>query len=317
MSEAASSLAGAQRRPATNSPLVSIVIPCFNQAQFLAEAVNSALAQTYEDIEIIVVDDGSSEPESQAILSTFHALKTQVIRQENKGVQAARNTGIRKARGLYILPLDADDIIEPGYLAAAVPVLEQSDSIGIVTCNARFFGAANKFWKLPECSLENMLRENCIHITSLFRKSDWEAVGGFDESLRHAYEDYDFWLSLFSLGKKAHRLDEVLFHYRKHEGSVNATWDMATKHEALACIFAKHIDLYRSCSRLSAQCIYTVLQPVRPRHMEIKKNAYQVERTVLNALFALPGMARLCGKRLNRIERKLAHIARVEEWEKR
>lgn len=308
----------------TKEPLVSIVIPCYNHAQFLREAVDSALAQTYKNIEIIVVNDGSTDERSRTILASFSAPKCRIVHQENRGLAGARNTGIAEARGRYILPLDADDRIEPGYLAAAVPLLEEDSALGIVTCRARYFGFSDKEWRLPECTLENMLRENCIHACSLFRKSDWEAVGGFDERLRPIYEDYDFWLSLLGLGKKARRLDAVMLHYRRHDASDtmrlrkgDLTLHLDVKRKVLAHIFVRHIDLYRQHPDLSARCIYTVLRLPRPKFMEFKKAKYQCERALLQFLSALPLLRPVCAKRTARLDRKLDYIATVEQQEQR
>lgn len=303
--------------------LVSIIIPCFNQAQYLEESVGSALAQTYGNIEIIVVNDGSDDPESIRILEAFSAPKTRVIHQANKGRAGVRNTGIAAAAGEYILPLDADDRLEPEYLAQALALMKNDPETGIVTCGVRFFGSTEKEWRLPDCTMENMLVENCIHISSLFRKKDWEAVGGFDERLRSIYEDYDFWLSILEAGKKAVRIPEPMLRYRRHPESQTErlrkrrlNGGLNEKRQALAYIFAKHGELYRRHAHLAADRIYTALRLPRPRHMELKKIKYTLERALLLTLRHVPGLHAEFAARLARIEEKLALIAQVEAQEK-
>ncbi|MDL2271724.1 glycosyltransferase family 2 protein [Desulfovibrio sp. OttesenSCG-928-I05] len=311
---------------ASSGALVSIIIPCFNQAHYLKESVASALAQTYGNIEIIVVNDGSDDPESVAILEGFSAPKTRVIHQANKGRAGVRNTGILAANGEYILPLDADDMIEPGYIARALDLMQKDPKIGIVTCGVRFFGSSEKEWQLPDCTMENMLVENCIHISSLFRKEDWRAAGGFDEQLRSIYEDYDFWLSILESGKQAVRIPEPMLRYRRHAESQTEklrrhrfSKGLEEKQQALAYIFAKHGALYTHYAPLAAGRIYNALQlpRPRPRHMAFKKRTYRLEHALLLLLRHVPGLQSHCAKRLARIQEKLAYIARVEAQETR
>ena len=113
-------------------PLISVIIPCYNQGQYLAESIGSALASDYQELEIIVVDDGSTDPETIALLDQLAYSKTRLIRQENRGLAAARNWGIAEAQGTYILPLDADDRIGPQYISQAVAALAADTELGIV-----------------------------------------------------------------------------------------------------------------------------------------------------------------------------------------
>lgn len=118
-------------------PAVSVIIPCYNQGAFIKEAVDSVLAQTFQDFEIIIVNDGSSDAKTNEFLSNFTAPKTTVLSlAENQGPSVARNVAIKAAKGKYILPLDADDKIAPTYLEKAFNVLEQNISVGIVYCKA-------------------------------------------------------------------------------------------------------------------------------------------------------------------------------------
>ena len=150
-------------------PKVSVVIPCYNQGHYLEEAIDSVLAQTLQDFEIIVVDDGSTDQFTSQLLADYRKNKTSVLHTENQGLASARNNGIRQASGQYILPLDADDRIGPEYLEKAVRVLDGNPDIGIVYCRATLFGAVETEWNLPEYSLAEMLQDNLIFCTAMFQ----------------------------------------------------------------------------------------------------------------------------------------------------
>lgn len=198
---------------------VSIVIPCYNAGELLREAVDSALAQTHADTEVVVVDDGSTDPRTAEVLASLAGPRVTVIRQANAGPAAARNRAIAAATGEFILPLDADDRFDPTYAAKALAEMQRDPSLGIVYCDAMKFGAESGIWKLPAFSLREMAVDNVIFCSSLFRKADWAAVGGYRESLRHGMEDYEFWLRILSLGRGVAKIPEPLFFYRIQESS--------------------------------------------------------------------------------------------------
>ena len=200
---------------------VSLVTPVFNtEPSFLEEAGASALAQTHPDIELVIVDDGSTKRDTLALLERLKSDgRITVLHQVNSGPSVARNTGIAAATGEYILPLDADDIIEPTYVQLAYEALEKNPQLGIVYCRADFIGAQSGPWELPDYSYPEILLGNCIFCTALFRKSDWEKVGGYKTVMRLGWEDYEFFLSLIERGLGVYCIPQVLFHYRKHGSS--------------------------------------------------------------------------------------------------
>ncbi|MBE6467087.1 MAG: glycosyltransferase family 2 protein [Alphaproteobacteria bacterium] len=228
-------------------PRVSIVIPCYNHGQYVDEAVNSCLAQSYDDIEIIIVNDGSTDEATNTLLNNYSKPKTKVINKQNEGLAEARNTGIAAATGKYILPLDADDKIGPTYIEKAVNVIENNDKIGIVYCLAEFFGAKQGLWPLKEYKFPDILNSNRIFCTALFRKSDWEKVGGYKKEMIYGLEDYEFWLSLIENGVGVYRIPEVLFYYRQHEVSmITKLSDSLEKYTfSFNKIFSFHTDMYK------------------------------------------------------------------------
>ena len=202
------------------SPIVSVVIPCYNHGDFLGVSIESVLNQTFKQYEIIVVDDGSNDGPTKNALDRSKHPKIHVLRTENQGLASARNNGIRAARGRYILPLDADDKIAPDYIRQAVAVLDQKKEYGIVYCNAEFFGNQSGPWKLPSFTLDRMLLGNIIFYCALFRKDDWAKVGGYNKNMKDGWEDWDFWLSLLEQNIRPYRLSDTLYYYRRAEGSM-------------------------------------------------------------------------------------------------
>lgn len=225
---------------------VSVVIPCFNAGAFLEEAVQSALAQTWNDLEVVIVDDGSTDPATLAALEHVASPRTRVIRQANAGPSAARNAAIREATGEFILPLDSDDRIEPAYVEKAMAAFAADPGLGIVYCKATRFGAAEGPWALPDYTPRELVIDNVIFVSAVFRKADWARVGGFGEHLRHGVEDYDFWVRLVNAGCRVHQIDEALFHYRVQAESRTSGFnrDRGAVVATYAGIFRDNIDFY-------------------------------------------------------------------------
>ena len=222
---------------------VSVIIPCYNQGAFVDDAVDSVLAQTYGDLEIIVVNDGSTDASTKRKLADYRRDKTRVVSTDNQGLAAARNNGIAVAVGDYILPLDADDRIAPRYLEEAVAVLDTEPHTGIVYCRARLFGAVEADWLLPEYSIEEMVRDNVIFCSALFRRADWQLVGGYDTGMVHGWEDYEFWLSLIERGRAVRRLDGRYFHYRVAADSMVRSKGKEQKLAMFKRIYQRHAAL--------------------------------------------------------------------------
>ena len=205
------------------NPVVSVVIPCWNQAAYLPEAVESVIAQTYTDWEIIIVNDGSPDNTSevaQSLIRSHPAHRIRLIEKPNGGASDARNAGIHFAQGGCILPLDGDDKIAPEFLARTVALLEQRPEIGVAYTDWVYFGARNGRRNALEYDFARLCtKENLFTCTALYRKKAWEAAGGYNHNMTHGVEDWDFWISCGEQGFKGQRIPEPLFFYRaKAEG---------------------------------------------------------------------------------------------------
>lgn len=248
------------------NPLVSVIIPCYNQAHFLREAVDSALNSGYENIEIVVVNDGSDKPEQIEIINNFTAPKTRIINQQNAGLPNARNTAIEAAKGGYILPLDADDMTAPGFIGRAVELMEADNDICIVSGQPEFFGdcKTHQPQTLKYEGLDTLLGQNCFMASSMFRRSDWQATGGYSDMMREGLEDWDFWISILKLGegRKPIQIPELSLLYRISENSMlrNILKDNDRLYRLIVNIAKRHMDLYvkypRSLMKLVTENIY-------------------------------------------------------------
>jgi glycosyltransferase involved in cell wall biosynthesis len=224
--------------------LVSVVIPCFNQGRFLADAIQSVAAQTYPDIEVIIVDDGSTESHTKTVLDEYQRTGMSIIRIDNSGPSAARNVGIVAASGKYIMPLDADDRLAESYIDKAVAAMEADDDVGIVYCQAEFFGLHKGAWALPAYDFPAILLDNAIFSSMLYRKEDWQRCGKYNENMREGLEDYDFVVSLAALGKRVVQLPETLFYYRVTNASRNRSMATDKAVRLHARIYRNHEKLY-------------------------------------------------------------------------
>jgi len=221
--------------------LVSVVIPCFNHGAFLKEAVDSALRSKYSPIEIIIVDDGSSDNSGEVAGKIMKAHKNvSYYYQSNQGPSVARNKGIIESKGTYILPLDADDKISNLYIEQAVDVIKSDEEIKIVYCNAEMFGSKNGPWKLKEYSKKRIAAHNMIFSCALFRKKDWERIGGYAKELIYCDEDWEFWISMLENGGYAYKLESIGFYYRIQCKSRRRNMTEETKKHAMDYINSKH-----------------------------------------------------------------------------
>ncbi|OWK71759.1 glycosyltransferase family 2 protein [Pedobacter sp. AJM] len=225
-------------------PDFSIVVPCYQQAEYLNEALLSVQNQTFINWECIIVNDGSND-ETEEIAEYWCKLDDRFlyIKQENRGLSNARNEGIKRALGSYILPLDADDKIGEHYLEKAFPFIENNE-VKLVYCKAKKFGLENINWNLPTYSYSQLLIGNIIFCSAIFRKADFLLTSGYDESMKNGYEDWDFWLQFLSKEDKVHQLNSIEFFYRIKSSSMLKMIDENSSRVLRNIIFKKHINKY-------------------------------------------------------------------------
>jgi GT2 family glycosyltransferase len=211
-------------------PLVTVIMPAYNVAPYLREAVESVVAQTYPDWELVIVDDGSTD-ETAAIARECLRLDARIrlIRQENRGLAGARNTALQAGRGDFFALLDSDDLWDAAFLAAQMAVFAAHPETALVSGSARLLGgprngqpARPRITGLPVLTLEQMIAdEAAVFIMTTFRREVVEAIGQFDASKRRS-EDWEFWLRAVSRGFVFRRNWQTpLAAYRVREGSLS------------------------------------------------------------------------------------------------
>ncbi len=199
--------------------LVSAVIPAYNPTAFVEETIASIQRQTHPNKEIILVDDGSDKPESLKLIEEIErrgAANLRVVHQENRGLAGARNTGFRHARGSYVVPIDADDRLDPEMMAACLSELKAHPQAGYCYFDYRVFGDFNHIERPGEYNFYRLLEENFMACCIFVSRAAWEAIGGYDEWHRWGYEDWSFFLNLGKHGYFGRYVQRPLFEYRTH-----------------------------------------------------------------------------------------------------
>lgn len=227
-------------------PRVSVIIPCFNLGRYLEEAVDSVLAQTFQDFEIIIVNDGSTDEMTNTLLADFKRPRTQVLFTEHRGLPAARNLAIEESRGRYISALDADDKFHPLFLEKTISLLEANPSVAFVSTWIEIFGSENWIWRQESCDFPKLLAECVVLTASPVRREAIEAVGGYDSRLfSEGDEDWDLWISLVEKGFCGTIVPEVLFFYRRRPGSMSTVCTQGeTRMRLWGNMLEKHRDSY-------------------------------------------------------------------------
>ena len=224
-------------------PIVSVVIPFYNSDQFLAQTIDWVLESDYPNIEILLIDDGSKDT-SLAIAQAYAAKydNIRVLQQQNQGVSVARNYAIQEAKGKYIMPVDSDDMICKSYISEAVKVLEERPLVKVVTAKGEFFGDKTGPRNLPEFDLHLLARKNILHISALYRKSDWQDAGGYCPAFK-GREDWDFWISMLKNGGEVYKLPIVGYKYRIRANSKRVQ-TRNLKQEINNLLNERHADFY-------------------------------------------------------------------------
>lgn len=272
-----------------NSSLISVIVACYKQVEYLPEALNSVLLQSYTNWECIIVNDGSPDS-TEEVAYQFCKMDSRFkyIRQENSGISAARNAGINISSGVYILPLDADDKIGVDYLKEAAYILDNEPAMKVVYSDVELIGAQKGIWQLSPYSLSQLALENMIYCSALFRRADFDLYGGYDESFIYGSEDWEFWLRILKKGGGVKKLSSVHFYYRKKGNSrsdlldKNKNWQIEMRNK----LFLKHFDFYtylfgdpivafseRRFFKKQAQEYYEKIKLLEKNRFDVIKNA--------------------------------------------
>ncbi len=224
---------------------VAVVITCYNDGVYLSEAIDSLGPERADGEGVIIVNDGSSEPETLAVLDRYGTLGFTRIDTVNRGLAAARNTGWQATTAPYVLFLDADNMVDATYMEQAAALMDQDPTIVVVHSDKEEFGLRQGLVEQPTPSLVEELVGNRIDACAVVRKSILEAVGGFDEAMRDGYEDWELWLRLMINGERFVHLPGPLFRYRVREGSLlSKANDPVIRKRILDHVVTKHKAVY-------------------------------------------------------------------------
>ncbi|MBD8488383.1 glycosyltransferase family 2 protein [Echinicola sp. CAU 1574] len=235
-------------QPLENKNLVSVIIPCYNQGKYLRETVISVLNSSHKPLEIIIVNDGSTDDSlmiAQEIQQEFPQIE--IIDQENGGVSSARNTGIEAAKGEIILPLDGDDLISDNYIEEAVKALNTKPEVKVVYCQGiKFDESGQKSWNLKPFSRHELALDNMIFHAALYRKADWKRAGKYSVEMRYmGREDWEFWIKMLKDEGEVEQLPFIGYYYRLTPTSKRKkTATTEKKRERIAFLNQQHQDFF-------------------------------------------------------------------------
>jgi hypothetical protein len=240
------------------SELVTIVITCHNYGRFLAEAIESALAQTHADCEVVVVDDGSTDDSLE--VASRYSDRVRVIAQERSGVERACNHAIAESSGEYVARLDADDLFEPTYVDELLARLRRTPEAAYAYCRPRKFGAESGLHRTFSFSaLVMVLRTNFVNGSALTRRADLLGAGGYSEDLgEHANEDWDLWLKLLERGRRGTYVAKPLLRWRRHAGGSRNPEHGARLDASVEHIRTRHAALYSAVDNRRGRVAYAL-----------------------------------------------------------
>jgi glycosyltransferase involved in cell wall biosynthesis len=230
------------------NPLISVVIPCFNDGNYLPETISKLSLQTNQSFEIIIVNDGSTDSNTLQVLDQLaEQPNITVLHKENGRMSSARNHGVNHAKGKYIAALDADDYFDPSFFAKAVAILEQEPTTAVVTSYIKYFGNKTGISKPRGGNAFNFLFSNQCPACAMVRKDIWDKVGGYDESMKLGYEDWEFYIRITKLNMEVHLIPECLLFYRQTEKSTLKNDTHPNRAGIIQYILEKHKDWYVEC----------------------------------------------------------------------
>jgi len=226
-------------------PLVSVIIPCYNHGKYIEDTIQSISNQSYKKIEIIIVDDGSSDDYTSKKLRNLRNKKIKVIYQENGKTSKARNTGFSHSKGKYLLPFDADDLMDESFVEKAVHILEKYPLIGIVSAWTICFGGWNFHWTPYGGDVRGFIKDTNCQAAALIRRDVWLANNGYDENMTIGYEEWEFYINAAKKGYLVHIIKEFLLYYRK-DGNARATDAVNNRQKIIKYIATKHKTIFSS-----------------------------------------------------------------------
>ena len=231
----------------TDTPQTSFIVTCHNLGAYVLETLDSLDAQTVQDFEIVVVNDGSTDGATCRVLADLSRARTRVVHIERRGLPGARNAGARHARGQFLCMVDADDLLEPVYLERSLAALATAPDIGFASHWLRAFGDEQWDWTPTDWTFPALLHANTINGAALMRRELFDALGGFDQTMTEGCEDWEFWIRAVASGYRGTIIPEFLFRYRRRADSMSRLMHATPGMAALVRqLVDRHATLYAS-----------------------------------------------------------------------
>jgi len=293
---------------------VTVVVPFYNLAEFLDEALASVAAQTVRGIETIVVDDGSKPDQAEAARELSAKYGARYVHQPNAGLSAARNKGVSLAAAPYVLPLDADDRIAPTMVEKTLWYLASRPRLGFVWTGIRHFGLRSTLWLRDSFDPYILTMRNLAGVNSLIRKTALEEAGGYDETMTRGYEDWCLWVSMLEKGWRGAPLPEYLFEYRVRPGSMYShslklhdelVEDIRQRHKRLYSPWGQFRLWLEHAARWKAKQALTRLKAAIDTHRTLRRFCATLRRGVSSSRLR----GRFCGD-VKRAREELAGLSR-------
>ena len=224
---------------------ISVIIPIYNQGKYLEDCILSLKKQSFQNFEIIIVNDGSTDVLTLELLNGFTKdTQIKIFNTKNNGVCSARNFGFQNATGKYLLFLDADDKISTDFLFKSSSLLETDETIKVVSPTVELFGFKSGHYDLGKFNYQTLLARNLLVVSCLIRSKDFENSRKFNLDFKLGFEDWDFWISFLDENDKVIIIPEIILYYRIKKGSRNATINFNDKVELRRLIYESNKTVY-------------------------------------------------------------------------
>jgi glycosyltransferase involved in cell wall biosynthesis len=272
----------------SSEPLLSVVIPHYNLGAFLPEAVESVLASDYRNLEVLVIDDGSTDPESLDVIAALEEriedARFRLVRQANAGLSAVRNAGAEMAKGEWVAFVDADDTVEPSFFGRAAWILRQYRNVHIVASWVRFFGSDNGIWHAWNPIFPYLLAHNLMIPICVVRRESFLAYGQNERRMFYGLEDFESWISMVGAGCGGVAIPEILTRYRVRGASMFQSINREQQMYLYRVVVERHPELYQ---RYGAE-LFQLLFANGPAHDMDQPTMWQAPYDMLRDRFAQP-----------------------------
>ena len=224
--------------------MIYVITAVHNRYEITKKFISNLKKQTFSDYRLLLVDDGSTD-NSLSILKDWAKKdnRVKVLHQENAGVCAARNEAIKNSKGVYILPVDADNILMPHFVSEAVNILDSNPNVKVVAPTIEYFGGRTGISKIPKFSLSLLARKNFIDVCAMYRRCDFERTEGYCSEII-AREDWEFWIALLKNGGDVVIVEDVSYKYRVLKDSKRVK-DRALKHHMIDVLNKRHPEFFK------------------------------------------------------------------------